>query len=185
MRKLIYAINITLDGCCDHTKMRPDEETYEYFIQLTRDAGALVYGRKTYELMVPYWPDIARDRSGGKQENDFADAFVAVGQMIVFSRSLEKAEGKNTSIVRGDLGETILKLKQQPGKNIMVGGVSIAIQLAELGLIDEFHFMVHPTIAGEGRRLLEGINPHQGLNLKLVSSKVFRSGCVALHYKRG
>ena len=183
MRNLIFAINTTLDGCCDHTKFRPDEETFEYVTNLTREAGTFLYGRKTYQLMVPYWPDIAKDHSGQtKADVAFAQAFAAVGNIVVFSRSLDKAEGKNTSIVRTNLHDEILKLKQEEGKDIHTGGVTLASQLAELGLIDEYRFVVHPIVAGEGRRVFEGINLQEKLQLKLVESKIFKSGAVALRY---
>jgi dihydrofolate reductase len=182
MRNLIFAINITLDGCIDHTKFSPDEETFEYFIRLLRDdADLLVYGRKTYQLMVPYWPDIAKSQSETKADTEFAQAFVSK-KKIVFSRSLASAEDKNTRIVRNDLRDEILKLKQEPGKSILVGGVDVPSQLTELGLIDEYRFVVMPIIAGEGRRLFEGVNLQKKLRLKLVESKIFESGCVALRY---
>jgi len=183
MRKVIFAINMTLDGCCDHTKLSPDEETFEYFMQLTRDADTFVYGRKTYELMVPYWPDIAKNPTGeSKIGYEFAQAFDAVEKMIVFSRSLGSVEDKRTSIVCTGLNDEILKLKQQPGKNILTGGVTIPAQLAELGLIDEYHMIVHPIVIGEGRRLFEGINLQEKLQLKLAESTVFKSGSVVLRY---
>jgi dihydrofolate reductase len=177
MRNVIYAINLTLDGCCDHTKFSPDVETFEYVTRLTRDADTFLYGRKTYQLMVPYWPDAAKDPS-----DEFAQAFVAVNKIIVFSRSLDSSEGEKTRIVRTSLRDEVLKLKQEPGKNILTGGVNLPSQLAELGLIDEYHFLVHPIVVGEGRRLLEGMNLPQKLQLKLADSKVFKSGSVALRY---
>ena len=181
MRNVIYAINITLDGCCDHTKQIADEEAHEYFTHLTREFGLLVFGRKTYQLMVPYWPDVAKDPSSTKADVEFARAFVS-SKKVVFSRSLDSAADKNTRIVRTDLRDEILKLKQEPGKNILVGGVDIPSQLIELGLIDEFRFIVQPIIAGEGRRLLAGVNLPEKCKLKLVESKTFKSGCVALRY---
>ena len=177
MRKLIYAINVTLDGCCDHTKQFVDDETHEYFTHLLRDADLQVFGRKTYELMVPYWPDVLKDQSATKADTDFAKAFDSLNK-IVFSRSLADVEDKNTRIVRTDLQGEILKLKQEPGKNILVGGVDIASQLIQLGLVDEYLFVVGPIIAGEGRRLLEGVSLPKKLQLKLVDSKIFKSGCV-------
>jgi len=180
MRNLIYAINITLDGCCDHTKTIADEELLEYHAHLLRDVGLLVFGRKTYELMVPYWPDVAKNRSGTKAEIEFADTFDSINK-IVFSRSLDSAEG-NTRIVRTNLQDEILKWKQEQGKNILTGGVAIPSQLIELGLVDEYRFIVQPIIAGEGRRLSEGISLKEKLRLKLVESKIFKSGCVALRY---
>src|ERR1700726_3516359 len=183
MRNLIYAINLTLDGCCDHTKFNPpdDDEVLEHYTQLLRDFDLLVYGRKTYQLMVPYWPDIAKSQSETKADIEFAQTFVSK-KKIVFSRSLESAEDENTKIVRTNLRDEILKLKQEQGKNILAGGVDIPSQLIQLGLIDDFRFVVTPIIAGEGRRLLEGVSLPERLQLKLVESKTFKSGCVALRY---
>jgi dihydrofolate reductase len=183
MRNVIYAINITLDGCCDHTKFNPDDETLEYFTHLTRDADTFVYGRKTYQLMVPYWPDVAKNPSEQtKADYEFAKAFDAINKIIVFSQSLDSPEGKRTRIVRTSLHDEVLKLKQEQGKDILTGGVSIPSQLVELGLIDEYHFVVHPIVLGEGTRLFEGVNLQEKLQLKLAESKTFKSGCVALRY---
>jgi dihydrofolate reductase len=181
MRNLIFAINTTLDGCVDHTKQIADEETHEYFTHLMRDADLGVYGRKTYQLMVPFWPEVAKNQSMSKASNEFARTFDSVNK-IVFSRSLDSVEDRNTKIVRTNLRDEILKLKQEQGKNILVGGVDIPSQLMQLGLVDEFRFVVGPTVAGEGRRLLEGISLPEKLQLKLVESKFFESGCVALRY---
>ena len=184
MRNLIFAINISLDGCCGHTKFNPDDEVLEYFTHLTQAADTFVYGRTTYQLMVPYWPDIAKNPSGQtKADIDYARAFEAINKIVVFSQTLDKAEGKNTSIVRTNLQDEILKLKQEPGKNILTGGVNIASQLMELGLVDEYLFVVHPIVVGEGRRLFEDINLRERLQLKLVETKIIKSsGCVALRY---
>ena len=181
MRNVIFAINLTLDGCCDHTKFNPDEETHDYFTQLMRDVDLLVFGRKTYQLMVPYWPDIAKSQSETKSDIEFAQAFVSK-KKVVFSRSLASAEDGNTRIVRTNLRDEILKLKQEQGKNILAGGVDVPSQLIELGLVDEFRFVVGPILAGKGRRLLEGVSLPEKLQLKLAESKVFKSGWVALHY---
>ena len=183
MRNVIFAINTTLDGCCDHTKFNPDEETFEYFTHLTRDADTFVYGRKTYQLMVPYWPDVVKNPSGQtKADYEFAQAFDAIDKIIVFSQSLDSPEGKKTRIVRTSLHDEILKLKQEQGKNILTGGVTIPSQLAELGLIDEYRFVVHPIVLREGRRWFEVISLQARLQLKLVESTVFKSGCIALRY---
>jgi dihydrofolate reductase len=179
MRNVVFAINITLDGCCDHTKMIGDEKIHEYFTHLMRDVDLLVFGRKTYQLMVPFWPDVAKNHSMTKATNEFADTFDSINK-IVFSQSLDSAEG-NTRIVRTKPQDEILKLKQKQGKNILTGGVSIPSQLIELGLVDEYHFVVHPIMAGEGRRLLEGSLMERS-QLKLVESKIFQSGIVALRY---
>jgi len=181
MRKLIFAINTTLDGCCDHTKQMADEETHEYFTDLMREADVQVFGRKTYELMVPFWPEVAKNQSMTKASNEFARVFDSV-KKVVFSRSLDSVEDRNTRIVRTDLRDEIVKLKQEQGKNILIGGVSVASQLIELGLVDEYVFVVTPIIAGEGRRLLEGVSLRERLQLKLIESKFFKSGCVALRY---
>jgi dihydrofolate reductase len=183
MRNVIFAINITLDGCCDHTKQTADDATHEYFTQLLREVDLLVFGRKTYQLMVPYWPDIAKSQSETQANIEFAQTFVSK-KKIVFSRSLASAEDENTRIVRSNLRDEILKLKQEPGKNILVGGVDVPSQLIELGLVDEYRFVVTPTIAGEGRRLLEGVSLRQSLQLKLIESTLFKSGSVALRYSK-
>jgi len=181
MRNLIYAINITLDGCCDHTKQVADDETHEYFTQLMGDVDLLVFGRKTYELMVPFWPEVAKSQSMTKASNEFARTFDSIPK-IVFSRTLDAVEDRNTRIVRTDLHDEILKLKQEQGKNILVGGVDIPSQLIELGLVDEYRFVVGTIVVGEGRRLLEDVSLPERLQLRLVESKIFKSGCVALRY---
>jgi dihydrofolate reductase len=181
MRNLIFAINITLDGCVDHTKTVGSDEVLEHYTQLLREGDLQVFGRKTYELMVPYWPDVAKSQSDTKASVDFARTFDSINK-IVFSRSLDGAEDRNTRIVRGNLHDEMLKLKQERGKSILVGGVDIPSQLIELGLVDEYRFVVHPIVAGEGRRLLEGVSLQEKLQLKLVDSKIFKSGCVALRY---
>src|SRR5882672_9188177 len=182
MRKLIFAINTTLDGCVDHTKQFVDEETLEYPTHLMREADLQVFGRKTYQLMVPYWPEVLKDQSATKADTEFARAFDSI-KKVVFSRSLDGAEDPNTRIVRTNLRDEMLKLKQEQGKNILVGGVDISSQLIELDLIDEYRFVVGPTLAGAGRRLLEGVSLPEKLHLKLVESHIFKkSGCIALRY---
>jgi dihydrofolate reductase len=181
MRNVIFAINITLDGCCDHTKQLADQETHEYFTDLMQDVDLLVFGRKTYQLMVPFWPEVAKNQSMTKASNDFARAFDSIDR-LVFSRSLDGAEDKKTRIVRANLGDEILKLKKERGKNILVGGVDVPSQLIQLGLVDEYRLVVGPIIAGEGRRLLEGVSLRESLQLKLIESKFFKSGSVALRY---
>jgi len=181
MRKLIYGINISLDGCCDHTKFSGSEEVHDYFTLLMRDVDVLVYGRKTYQLMVPFWPDVAKNNSGPtKSMNEFAQAFDA-NKIVVFSQSLESAGRDNARIVRGNLEDEILKLKQEPGKDIATGGVDLPSQLIELGLVDEFNVVVHPIVVGAGRRL-DGFSLAENLQLQLVDSKIFKSGFVALRY---
>ena len=181
MRNVIFAINITLDGCVDHTRQVADDETHEYFTDLLREVDLLVFGRKTYQLMVPFWPDVAKNQSMTKASNEFARTFDSI-EKIVFSRSLDGAEDKNTRIVGTNLRDEILRLKEEPGKNILVGGVDIPSQLIELGLVDEYRFVVQPIVAGEVRRLLEGVSLRERLQLKLIESKTFKSGCIALRY---
>jgi dihydrofolate reductase len=181
MRKLIFAINTTLDGCVDHTKQVADDETHEYFTDLLREVNLAVFGRITYQLMVPFWPEVAKSQSMTKASNEFARTFDSIDR-IVFSRSLDSAEDKNTRIVRTNLHDEILRLKQEQGKNILVGGVSVPSQLIQLGLVDEYRFVVGPIVVGEGRRLLEGVSLPERLQVKLVDTKIFESGCVALRY---
>ncbi|HEY2971448.1 MAG TPA: dihydrofolate reductase family protein [Pyrinomonadaceae bacterium] len=181
MRNVIFAINITVDGCVDHTKQISDEETHEYFTHLIRDVDLLVFGRKTYQLMVPFWPEVAKNQNMTKASNEFARAFDSVNK-IVFSRSLDGVEDTNTRIVRTNLHNEILKLKQEPGRGILLGGVSIPSQLIELGLVDEYRFVVNPIVAGEGRRLLDDVSLRERLQLRLAESKIFKSGSVALRY---
>jgi dihydrofolate reductase len=184
MRKLIYTINISIDGCCDHTKMVPDEELFDYSIQLIRDVDLFVYGRKTYQLMVPYWPDIAKNPSETKADIEFAQTFDSKNK-VVFSRSLDSAEDGKTRIARGTLRDEVLKLKQEQGKDILTGGVDIPSQLIKLGLVDEYRIVVAPVVAGEGRRLMEGVSLPGTLRLKLVDSHIFKkSGWIALRYAK-
>jgi len=180
MRKVIYAINISIDGCVDHTRFtKADEELFDYLTSHMQDTDLGVYGRKMYGLMFPYWADVAKNQSGTRWENEFAQTITEVDK-VVFSRSLDSIEG-NTVVVRTDPVAELLKLKQAPGKNISVDTVSLFGQLAQAGLIDEYHFVVHPVIVGRGTRLVEG-SLTERLQLKLVESRVFKSGCIALKY---
>ena len=180
MRKVVFAINITIDGYCGHETGIPDDETMEFFTGFLRDSDVEIFGRNTYQLMYPYWHDVAINQSQTKTENEFALAYDSIPK-IVFSTTLKSVEWNNTILLHSNLREEILKLKQQPGKNIFIGGLNIASQVAQWNLIDEYHFVVHPIIAGKGPRLFESGGEH---SLKLVGSKTFRSGVVALHYKK-
>ncbi len=183
MRKLIYAINLTLDGCCDHTKGVADEHLHNFHLQLIREADTFLYGRKTYELMVPFWPDMAISNSGATKDlNDFAHAFNAVEKIVVFSRTLHSVDDPRTVIVKDNLQEEVWKLKQQKGKNILMGGVDLPSQLMKLGLIDEYIFVIQPLLVGDGRRLLEGYSLQN--MLQFVDSKVLNSGSVVLRYTK-
>jgi dihydrofolate reductase len=182
MRKLIYTINLSVDGCCDHTVGAPAEDVFDFYINLLRESGLLVYGRITYELMVPYWPDIAKNPAGEtKADIEFAEAFVSISK-VVFSQSLGEVEDKNTRVVRTKPEDEIIKLKQQEGKNMLIGGVALASHLIKLGLVDEYIFLVMPLLAGEGRRLMDNISLQKSLQLNLVDTRVFKSGSVIHRY---
>ncbi|RZK41063.1 MAG: dihydrofolate reductase [Pedobacter sp.] len=183
MRKLIFGINITLDGCCDHMKAKGYEDVHEYFGELMTEVDTLVYGRKTYDLMVPFWPDIARNHVGPETSmSKFAKAFDKIEKIVVFSQTMGPVDNSKTLVLNGDLNDEILRLKKEDGGDMLLGGVDVPSQLITLDLIDEYCFVVQPILAGEGRRLLDGINPFEQLELNLVSSRIFSSGCVALRY---
>ena len=171
---------MSLDGYCDHTVFSPSEEVYDYFTTMLNEVDLLVYGRIMYQLMFPYWADVAKNQSGTDGENRFAQRLTAMDKVVI-SRSVDKVEG-NTRIVRSNPARELLKLKQQPGKKISIDSVSLLPELIAAGLVDEFHLVVHPVIVGKGRQLIEGGSLQQKLHLKLVDTKVFQSGCVALHY---
>ena len=181
MRPLIYAINLTLDGCCDHTKGMADAEMHNYHTELLRESDTLLYGRKTYELMVPFWPDMAKQPGDEQTMNDFAQAFVAVPEITVFSTTL-KAQDPKVRVFDGDLRGEIIKLKNQEGKAILTGGVDLPSQLIALDLVDEFVFVIQPLLVGEGRRLPPAATDTQ--KLELVDTWTFKSGMVALRYRR-
>jgi len=183
MRKVVFAINITTDGYCSHTDMIPDDEVLEYFTGMLRNASLLLFGRITYQLMVPYWPDVARNPSETEADHEFARVFDSLDK-VVFSTTLQRVDGSNTRIGRAKVVEEVLALKQQPGKDICVGSLSIASQLSERGLIDEYRFVVHPVVAGKGPRLFETVKPQDRLKLDFIGSETFQSGVVALHYRK-
>jgi dihydrofolate reductase len=183
MRKVVFAINITADGYCGHTDGIVDARLHEYHTNILRSADIILFGRVTYELMVPYWPDVARSRSEDEATNEFARVFDSLDK-VVFSTTLKNADQKNTRIVRGNIAEEVLALKRKPGKDIGIGGLSIASQLSDRGLIDEYHFVVHPVVAGSGPRLFETVKPHDRLRLDLLGSETLRSGVVAHRYRK-
>ncbi len=183
MRKVVFAINITTDGFCNHTDGIADDELHEYFTRLLRNASLLLYGRITYQLMVPYWPDVAKNQSESGATNEFARVFDSLDK-VVFSTTLQHVDGNNTRIVRANVAEEVVALKQQPGKDIFVGGLSIASQLSARGLIDEYRFVVHPVVAGKGPRLFQTVNLQDSLRLDFIGSETFRSGVIALHYRK-
>ena len=179
MRNVVFAINMTVDGCCGYESVVADDELHEYYTGLLRDSDIEVFGRNTYHLMYPYWHDVAINQSESKATNDFARAFDAIPK-IVFSTTLKSVEWNNTTLLRSNLQEEIAKLKQQPGKNISVGGLNIVSQLAQSDLIDEYRFLIQPIVAGKGPRLFDS---GKNLTLELIGSKTFRSGIVELRYK--
>ncbi|MBB6109792.1 Dihydrofolate reductase [Mucilaginibacter lappiensis] len=182
MRKVSFGMNISLDGYCDHTLGEPSEELMEYFTEMMDDVDLLFYGRVMYQLMFPYWADVARDRSGSAAEVRFAERLVAIDKVVV-SRSLESVDG-NTTIIRNDPAAELRKLKQQPGKTISVDTVSMLPELMAAGLIDEFYLVVHPIMAGGGRHLLDAGSLPKSFKLDLVETRTFKNGCVALSYRK-
>lgn len=183
MRKVVFAINITADGYCGHADGIADEDVHKYFTRLLCNADLILYGRITYQLMVPYWPDIAKNQSEDEASNEFARVFQSLDK-VVFSRTLMHVDGTNTRIVRSNIAEEVLALKQQPGKDIYIGSLSIASQLTVRGLIDEYRFVVHPVVAGKGPRLFETVRPQDRLLLDFLGSETFHYGHVALHYRK-
>ena len=180
MRTVTFGMNISLDGYCDHTVFNPNEDVHEYFTTMLNEVDLIVYGRTMYQLMFPYWADVAKNQSGTDDENRFAQRLTAIDKMVV-SRSLDNVEG-TTRIIRNNPVEEIFKLKQERGKKISIDSVSLLPELISAGLIDEFHLVVHPVMVGKGRPLLDEGSLQENLHLKLVDTIVFQSGCVALHY---
>lgn len=183
MRKVIFGINITIDGCCGHEDMIADDELHAYYTDLLRSVDVILFGRKTYQLMESYWPVVAKNQSETKAVNEFAQTIDSLPK-IVFSKTLSRVDWKNTKLSRTNIEEEIPKLKQQPGKDIFIDGLSIASHLTRLGLIDEYRIAVHPVVAGKGPRLLEATDLKERLHLQLVESQTFRSGVVTLCYKK-
>lgn len=182
MRKVIFGINISADGYCGHGDMNADEQVHRYFTDLLKKSSLLLYGRATYQLMVPFWPTIARDQSASETTNEFARIFDSL-DMVVFSTTLKEVEGKNRRLAQNEIATEVMALRQQPGKDICVGSLSLGSQLSQHRLIDEYRFVVHPTIVGKGPRLFETMRLQDNLRLELLNSETFQSGAIALHYK--
>jgi dihydrofolate reductase len=180
MRKLIAAINMTLDGFCDHTAMIADDELHEHYNELLSNAGALIYGRITYQLMESYWPSVVKDPTGNKPMDDFAVLIDNIPK-IVFSHTLDHVEWKNSRLAKGGVDEEVLELKRQPGKDIFVGSPSLIVDLTKRHLIDEYQLCVHPVIVGDGLPLFKSINDR--IVLKLVKTKTLGSGSIVLYYE--
>ena len=179
MRPLRYSINVTLDGCCDHRGIVPDEELHRHAIQNFERADALLFGRVIYEMMEVAWRPPAPPGARPDWMEPFARTIDAARKYVV-SSTLERVDW-NAELVRGDLGSAVQQLKQEPGRGIFVGGVKLPLALAELGLIDEYEFVVHPRVAGHGPTLFAGLS--KPLDLKLVSRLEFASGAVAMRYE--
>ena len=182
MRKVMFAMNISIDGCFDHTKFAPDKELMPYFTQLMHDTGVIVYGRKTHELMVPYWPNVAKNKSANPDDIAFAEAMTPIPK-IVLSRTLETVDA-NTTIVREDPEGLIRELKQQAGKKIAFSSTNMLPQMLTLGLIDELYLIIHPVLVGDNKRLFENFLVPEIRNFKLSETKLFNSGAIALQYEK-
>ncbi len=180
MRKIIAAINMTLDGFCDHTAGLPDEEIHQHYADLLRSADIVVlYGRITYQLM-QYWQTLIKNPSGEKSMDDFAMAIDKIPK-IVFSHTLKNTGWDSAQLSNQPIEEEVLELKQQSGRDILVGSRSLIIQLINLNLIDEFQLCIHPVVAGSGLPLFENINDRT--ILKLIKTKAFSGGAVILYYE--
>ena len=181
MRPLLYSINVSLDGCCDHRAMIPDEDTHRHATEIVAQADALIFGRVTYELM-EYWRQPVPAGTRPEWTEPFARTINAAKKYVV-SSTLDRVDDWNAELLRGDLGEAVQQLKRQPGKGLYVGGLKLPLALAELGLIDEYEFIVHPRLVGHGPTLFAGLS--KPLDLKLVGRKEFASGAVAMRYEQG
>lgn len=178
MRKLIAAINMTLDGFCDHTAIIPDEEMHDHYAGLLSNAGAVLYGRVTYQLM-EYWRGILENPTGNKAMDHFAIVMNNIPK-IVFSHTLKNVKWESAKLANRNLEEEVLELKQQPGKDILVGSPGLIVALTKLNLIDEYQLCVHPVIAGGSIPLFKGINDE--VILKLIKTKTFGFGAVTFYY---
>jgi dihydrofolate reductase len=179
MRKIIAGINMTIDGFCDHTVILPDEEIHQHYTKQLSDADAILFGRITYQLM-QFWQTLVKNPSGEKSMDDFAMAIDKIPK-IVFSHKLKNTEWDSAKLSNQSIEEEVLELKQQSGKDILVGSRSLIIQLMKLNLIDEYQLCVHPVIAGTGLPLFENINNRT--ILKLIKTKTFSGGAVTLYYE--
>ena len=179
MRPLRYSINLTLDGCCDHRAGSTDEELHRYWAENLAQADALLFGRVTYEMMEAAWRPPVRTGARPDWMEPFARTIDAAKKYVV-SSTLDRVDW-NAELVRGDLGKAVQQLKRKSGKGLFVGGVKLPLALAELGLIDEYEFVVHPRLAGHGPTLFAGLS--KPIDLKLVSRLEFSSGAVAMRYE--
>jgi dihydrofolate reductase len=181
MGLLTFAINVTLDGCCDHRAAIADEELHDYFTQLMDAAGAMLWGRVTYELMENAWPAVARDENAPRATREWALKLEAKPKYVV-SASRRDFPWNNTFRLEGDLREAVTQLKEKTPQGVLVGSLTLSAALERLGLIDEYRLVLHPVIAGHGPTLFQGLEPSR--RLELVSTKPLKSGQLALHYRR-
>jgi dihydrofolate reductase len=179
MRKVIAAINMTLDGFCDHTAGIPDEELHQHYTELLNEGDAILYGRITYQLM-KYWQPLVKNPSGEKTMDDFALAIDKIPK-IVFSRTLKNTGWDSAKLATKEIEKEVSELKQQSGKDILVGSRSLIIQLINLNLIDEFQICIHPMIEGKGLPLFDKIKDRT--IFRLLKTKIFDSGAIVLYYK--
>jgi len=179
MRPLRYSINVTLDGCCDHRAITPDEDLFRNVVENLERSDALLFGRVTYEMMEAAWRKPAQAGTRPDWMEPFARMIDAAKKFVV-SSTLNHVDW-NAELVRGDLEKAVQQLKQEPGKGLFTGGVKLPLALAEMGLIDEYEFVVHPRLTGHGPTLLAGLSKH--VDLRLVSRLEFRSGAVAMRYE--
>ena len=180
MRKLIAAMNMTLDGFCNHTAMIADDEIHEHYSELLRSAGTLLYGRITYQLM-EYWPTVVKNPTGNKSMDEFAVIMDNIPK-IVFSHTLKSVEWKTARLAKRDLKEEVLELRQQAGKDILVGSPSLIVALSQLNLIDEYQLGVQPIVLGSGLPLFKNIRDR--IDLKLLKTKTFGCDAVILYYEK-
>jgi dihydrofolate reductase len=184
MRPLRYAINVTLDGCCDHREGSTDEELHRHWAETLAQADGLLFGRVTYEMMEAAWRAPARTGVWPDWMTEWMRPFartIDAAKKYVVSNTLDRVDW-NAELIRGDQLETAVRqLKREPGNGLFVGGVTLPLALAELGLIDEYEFVVHPRLAGHGPTLFAGLSKH--VDLKFVSLLEFGSGAVAMRYE--
>ncbi|HEU4510363.1 MAG TPA: dihydrofolate reductase family protein [Pyrinomonadaceae bacterium] len=179
MRPLRYSINVTLDGCCDHQAIPADEELHRHAIENLNRADALLFGRVTYQMMEAAFRPSAQTETRPEWTDPFARTIDAAKKYVV-SSTLKHVDW-NAELVQGDLAQAVQQLKQEPGNGLFTGGVKLPMALAEMGLIDEYEFVVHPRLVGHGPTLFAGLSQH--VDLKLVSRLEFASGAVAMRYE--
>ena len=180
MRKVIFSINITINGYADHTNVIADDELHDFFTGLLNEVDVILFGRKTYQLMESYWPTIVKNPTGNKPEDEFAVLIDNIPK-IVFSRTLKDVDWKNTKLKKEVVKAEISELKHQADKDILAGSPGLIAAFTQLGLIDEYQLAVHPIILGKGLPLFKNVKDR--VNLKLLKTKTFGSGVTVLYYK--